>query len=296
MASSQRRPAGPDSSSFDEVAWRARENGENFPVALRLLPREHREHLHNVYAFARMVDEIGDSFAGDRAARLQEVAADLGTIWEDRQPTDPILRRLASTVRARGLSAEPFGRLIEANLQDQVVSRYATFAELRGYCRLSADPIGRMVLEVFGQATPETIARSDEVCTALQLLEHWQDVAEDWRAGRVYLPQEDLQTYGVDEHDLDQPAAGPRMRSLMRFEIERAAELLGKGTSIVGHLRGWGRISVTGFVAGGQATVSALRRTRGDVLGRSARPSRLSTATRMVSLLAAGATRRRAAR
>jgi squalene synthase HpnC len=289
MASSRHR-------SPDEVAWRARENGENFPVALRLLPREHREHLHNVYAFARMVDEIGDSFAGDRAARLHEVSADLGTIWSDRQPTDPVLRRLASTVRARGMSAEPFGRLIEANLQDQVVSRYATFAELRGYCRLSADPIGRMVLEVFGQATPETRARSDEVCTALQLLEHWQDVAEDWRAGRVYLPHEDLQAYGVDEYDLDRPAAGPQLRSLMRFEIERAAELLGKGTSIVGHLRGWGRISVSGFVAGGQATVSALRSTRGDVLGRTAQPSRLITASRMVSLLAAGATRRRAAR
>jgi squalene synthase HpnC len=289
MASSRHR-------SLDEVAWRARENGENFPVALRLLPREHREHLHNVYSFARMVDEIGDAFPGDRSARLRAVAADLGTIWEDHQPTDPVLRRLTSTVRARGLSAEPFKRLIEANLQDQVVSRYATFAELRSYCRLSADPIGRMVLEVFGQATPETIARSDEVCTALQLLEHWQDVAEDWRAGRIYLPQEDLQTYGVDEHDLDQPAADPQLRSLMLFEIERAAGLLGKGTAIVGHLHGWGRISVTGFVAGGQATVSALRRTRGDVLGRSAQPSRPSTAARIVGLLAAGATGRPAAR
>jgi squalene synthase HpnC len=291
MASSRHRPPAPES-SCDDVASRARENGENFPVALRLLPREHLEHLHNVYAFARMVDEIGDTFTGDRSTRLHEVAADLGTIWEGRQPTDPVLGRLASTVRARGLSAEPFGRLIEANLQDQVVSRYATFVELRGYCRLSADPIGRIVLEVFGQATPETIARSDEVCTALQLLEHWQDVAEDRRAGRVYLPQEDLQTYGVGEHDLDQPAAGPQLRSLMRFEIERAAGLLGKGTAIVGHLHGWGRISVSGFVAGGQATVSALRRTRGDVLGRSAQPSRLITATRIVGLLAAGATRR----
>jgi squalene synthase HpnC len=288
MASSRHR--------LDEVGWRARENGENFPVALRLLPREHREHLHNVYAFARMVDEIGDTFTGDRWTRLHEVAADLDTIWEDSQPTDPVLRRLASTVRARGLSAEPFGRLIEANLQDQVVSRYATFAELRGYCRLSADPIGRIVLEVFGQATPETIARSDEVCTALQLLEHWQDVGEDWRAGRVYLPLEDLRTYGVDEHDLDQPEAGPQLRSLMRFEIERAAGLLGKGRAIVGHLHGWGRISVSGFVAGGLATVSALRRTNGDVLGRSAQPSRLITAIRIMGLLAAGAERRRAAR
>lgn len=287
MASQRHRPPGPEYTSDDKAAWRARENGENFPVALRLLPREHRDHLHTIYAFARMVDEIGDSFAGDRSARLHELAADLGLIWAAGQPADPVLRQLASTVHARGMSAEPFERLIEANLQDQVVSRYPTYDALRGYCRLSADPIGRMVLEVFGQATPENIARSDEVCTALQLLEHWQDVAEDRRAGRVYLPQEDLQTYRVDEHDLDQPAAGPELRSLMQFEIERAAALLGEGTAIVGHLYGWGRISVSGFIAGGQATVSALRRTRGDVLGSPARPSRLATAARVVGLLAA---------
>ena len=298
MASPRHRPPGPDisspDSSSDEAGWRLRENAENFPVALHMLPRDHRDHLHAVYAYARMVDEIGDSFPGDRTARLRELAADLATIWADQEPTDPVLRRLAATVRARGLSAEPFGRLIEANLQDQVVSRYPTYDELRGYCRLSADPVGRIVLEVFGQARPETIAGSDQVCTALQLLEHWQDVAEDRQAGRVYLPQEDLAKYGVDEHDLDQPTAGPGLRALMQFEIERAAALLEEGTEIVGHLHGWGRISVAGFVAGGWATAAALRRTEGDVLGRSARPSRLTTAGRIIGLLAAR--RRQAAR
>jgi phytoene/squalene synthetase len=143
-----------------------------------------------------------------------------------------------------------------------------------------------MVLEIFGQATPETIARSDQVCTALQLLEHWQDVGEDRRAGRVYLPQEDLRRYGVGEYDLDQENAGPKLRELMRFEIERAAGLLGEGTAIVRQLQGWGRVSVAGFVAGGEATVSALRQTDGDVLGRSARPSRRATAIRVLGLLA----------
>jgi squalene synthase HpnC len=286
MASSRHRPSVPAPSSADEGAWRTRESGENFPVALRFLPRRHRDHLHAVYAYARMVDEIGDAFPGDRTARLHELAADLGTIWSGGQPSDAVLRNLARTVRERSMSAEPFERLIEANLKDQVVSRYETFDDLREYCVLSADPIGRMVLEVFGQSTPETVAYSDQVCTALQLLEHWQDVGEDRRAGRIYLPQEDLRRYDVDEHELDAPSAGPRLRALMRFEIDRAAGLLGEGAVIVQHLRGWGRISVTGFVAGGQATVAALEHTDGDVLGRSAQPSRLSTAARIIGLLA----------
>jgi squalene synthase HpnC len=265
---------------------RTRENAENFPVALRFLPRQYRDDLHAVYAYARMVDEIGDAFTGDRAARLNELAADLGTIWSGGEPSDAVLRKLTPTVRARAMSAEPFERLIEANLLDQAVSRYETFDDLRKYCVLSADPVGRMVLEIFGQATSETIALSDQVCTALQLLEHWQDVAEDRRAGRVYLPQEDLRQYSVSEHDLEQASAGPRLRELMRFEIERAAGLLGEGMAIVRQLRGWGRVSVAGFVAGGQATVSALRHTDGDVLGRSARPSRLTTSIRVLGLLA----------
>ena len=285
MASSRPRPSG-TSPSTGEEALRTRENAENFPVALRFMPLRHRDHLHAIYGYARMVDEIGDAFTGDRTARLHELSADLGTIWSGGQPSDAVLRRLAPTVHARGMSAEPFERLIEANLQDQVVSRYETFDDLRQYCALSAEPVGRMVLEVFGQANPETIARSDRVCTALQLLEHWQDVGEDRLAGRVYVPQEDLRRYGVAEHDLDEQSAGPRLRELMRFEIERAAGLLAEGTAIVRRLQGWGKLSVAGFVAGGQATVSALRQTEGDVLGRSARPSRRTTAIRAVGLLA----------
>lgn len=286
MASSPHRPPRRTPSSVDEGAWRIRENAENFPVALRFLPRRHRDHLHAIYGYARMVDETGDAYTGDRTARLRELATDLATIWSGGQPSDAVLQRLAPTVHDRAMSAEPFERLIQANLQDQVVSRYETFDDLRRYCTLSAEPVGRMVLEVFGQATPETIARSDQVCTALQLLEHWQDLGEDRQAGRVYVPREDFRRFGVNEYDLDQESAGPQLRELMRFEIERAAGLLGEGTAIVRQLQGWGRISVAGFVAGGEATVSALRQTDGDVLGRSARPSRRTTAIRVLSLLA----------
>lgn len=265
-----------------------REAGENFPVALRVLPRSYRADLHALYAYARTVDEIGDSFDGDRVARLERVGRDLERIWDGGTPDEPVLRTLARTVRARRMSPGPFRNLIAANLQDQRQRRYATFDDLRGYCRLSADPVGRMVLEVFGQSRPETVARSDEVCTALQLLEHWQDVAEDRRAGRIYLPQADLASWGVAETDLDRTAASPALRDLIGFEVERAASLLDRGAAVVGGLRGWGRISVAGYVAGGRATASALRRTGGDVLGRNASPSRAGTAAQLVRLLTAG--------
>ena len=262
-----------------------RERKENFPVALKLLPRQHREALHAVYGFARSVDELGDSLTGDRAAALRAFAADLDHIWAGEQPDHPVLRRLRPIVIDHALDADPFHRLVQANLQDQTVSRYQTFEDLLGYCRLSADPVGRMVLGVFDVHDPETERLSDRVCTALQLLEHWQDVAEDRRARRIYLPQQDLAAYGVAESDLDQHKATTRFQWLMTFEIERAAQMLAEGAPIVSRLDGWARVSVAGFVAGGQATVRALRRTKGDVLSRQARPSKLGTATRAVRLL-----------
>jgi phytoene/squalene synthetase len=173
--------------------------------------------------------------------------------------------------------------LIDANRQDQTVSRYATFEDLLGYCELSANPVGRIVLHVFSAATPERERLSDLVCTALQLAEHWQDVAEDFARDRVYLPQEDMKAFGCTERDLE-PAAHPAsatgpgtpacVRELMRFETERAGRLLDEGAALIGTLHGWARLAVAGYVAGGRATLAAIAaaRTAGD--GRPAAPAR----------------------
>ena len=263
-----------------------RERQENFPVALRVLPAAHREAMHAVYAFARTVDELGDSYPGNRTVALIGFAADLDRIWAGDVPEHPVLRNLRPIVLAKGLPADPFRSLVQANVQDQMALRYATFDDLLGYCRLSADPVGRIVLALFGVDDEVTAALSDRVCTALQLLEHWQDVAEDRRAGRVYLPQEDLARYDVPEDDLDRPRATEALRRLMMFEIDRAAAILEEGLDIVPRLQGWARVSVAGFAAGGQATVRALRRTGGDVLAHQARPSRSGTALAAMRLLA----------
>ena len=153
---------------------------------------------------------------------------------------------------------EPFVRLIDANRADQRVSRYATFEELVGYCALSANPIGELVLGVFGIATPERIAYSDSICTALQLAEHWQDVAEDRDRGRVYLPAADLRSFGVSEGDLAAPHAGARVRALIAFEVERARELLGAGEPLLATVRGRKRLALAAFLAGGWAALDAI--------------------------------------
>lgn len=280
---------------IDHVDLTLRAGEENFPVALRFLPRIFREDLSAVYAFARGVDEIGDGGRGtpaQRIERLRRLDAELARIWSGGTITDPVLLRLRRTVTAHRLPSEPFHRLVRANIQDQQTHRYPTFEDLLGYCRLSANPVGRIVLGVFEQANADEdgplTALSDKVCTALQLLEHWQDVGEDARAGRIYLPQQDLTSAGVRESDLTATSATPQLAALMRTEISRAADLLAEGRPLVRRLQGWARPSVAGFVAGGEATVAALRRTHGDVLTRPARPSRAGTAARMVALLARG--------
>jgi squalene synthase HpnC len=266
-------------------ALRRQQHAENFPVALRLLPRRLRTDLVAVYDVARVIDDLGDQAAGDRTALLTAFGCDLAMIWDGGQPQHPVLRQLAPVVAACGLDREPFERLVQANLVDQRVHRYATYAQLRGYCTLSADPVGRIVLARFEVCAPTATELSDRVCTALQLIEHWQDVAEDRRAGRVYLPEEDLAAFGVTETELDGAVASPALRRLMAFQITRAAELLDSGAPLVGLLRGWARLAVAGYVAGGRAALDALRRADGDVLAGPPRPRRRDVLRHLVSLL-----------
>jgi squalene synthase HpnC len=267
---------------------RAKERAENFPVAMRLLPRRYRAHLVAVYRVVRTIDDLGDEAVGDRGAQLDEFAADLTRIWRGEVPRAAVLRQLVPTVRACGLEPEPFQHLVEANRQDQRVTGYETYQDLLGYCRLSAQPVGRLVLSIFGAGSPDRVALSDRICDALQLVEHWQDVAEDRRAGRVYLPREDVRRFGVTEADLDAEAAADPVRRLIAFEAGRAGQLLDSGTPLVGQLRGWARLAVAGYVAGGRAAIDALRRADWDVMSHTPRPRRLDVARHVLALLLRG--------
>ncbi|MGH3255135.1 MAG: squalene synthase HpnC, partial [Streptosporangiaceae bacterium] len=239
----------PSVTRAEEVVSNA--SGENFPVALRVLPQRYRRHLTNLYFFARLTDDLGDEARTStddvttlRLALLDELSADVARIYEGGTPSSPVMQAMAETVRACQVPEKPLLDLIQANRQDQQVTRYPTFASLEQYCELSANPVGQVVLYIFGAATPERLALSDRICTALQLAEHWQDVAEDLAHGRIYLPAEDLERYAVTEADLAGPSAGPNVIKLMRFEVDRAARLLDEGAPLVGTLRGAARVAV----------------------------------------------------
>jgi squalene synthase HpnC len=295
----------PSQTRAEEVVANA--SGENFPVALRLLPARHRRHLTNLYFFARLTDDLGDEARDTQADMsepattsepadvsqlrlrlLDELAADVNRIYAGETPASPVMLAMAETVRECGVPAKPLLDLIQANRQDQRVTRYRTFADLQQYCELSANPVGQIVLYIFGVATPERIALSDSICTALQLAEHWQDVAEDLGNGRIYLPGEDLERYGCTEADLAAPPASPAVRELMIFETDRASRLLDEGAPLVGTLRGAARLAVAGYLAGGRAALAAIRAQRHDVLIGTPRPRKPRLAGELVKAYVRG--------
>jgi squalene synthase HpnC len=269
-------------------AMLTRSGHENFPVALRILPAARRRHLMAIYGFARITDDIGDEAPpAERVPMLDELEADLGRL-NGGQARLPVIRALAPVISGLGVPAQLFIDIISANRQDQIVSRYETFDELAGYCRLSANPIGRMVLHVFGAYSPARAELSDRVCTALQLAEHWQDVVEDYRAGRIYLPGADLREFGVAEDDLAAPAASPAVRDLIRFEAERARRLLDEGARLTGTLRGSARLAVAGYVAGGRAALAAIAAAGYDTLATAAVPGKGRTAAEVARAVVTG--------
>jgi squalene synthase HpnC len=276
-----------DGGELDEYL-RGRESAENFPVALRVLPRDHRRHLAAVYDVARVIDDLGDEAPGNRVALLTAFRDDLDVIWQGGEPRTPVLQNLAPTVRARALTRQPFADLIEANLLDQTTSVYPTYADLLAYCELSANPIGRTVLEIFDASTPERVALSDRICTGLQIIEHCQDVAEDRAAGRIYLPLEDLDRFGVSPADLDAPPTTAETRRLVEFEARRAIDLLIAGSPLIGQLRGWARLAVSGYAAGGHAAYTSLKRTNWDVMAHCAKIRRSDVVGQLVAALVRG--------
>jgi phytoene/squalene synthetase len=230
--SSAQMPAVGTLPTRDVVMAQARH--ENFPVALWLLGPRLRRHLLAIYGFARLVDDVGDEVPGDRLALLDKLERELDA------PEHPVMRTLVATVRECRLPREPFLRLIEANRRDQSVTRYESLDELLDYCRLSAAPVGELVLRVFGTATPDRIALSDRICAALQIIEHLQDVDEDRARGRFYLGSPTTPS----NHAFASPAD--------------ARSLLEQGAPLVRQLRGRARLSVAGFLAGGRVALAGV--------------------------------------
>jgi squalene synthase HpnC len=268
----------------DAQAVMSKSRLENFRVASPFLPRALRADLYALYGFARLVDDIGDEAEGDRLALLDWLNAELDALYAGR-PEHELMQRLLPTVRAHAIPPDPFQRLIAANRRDQEVTRYRTFDELVDYCRLSADPVGHLVLYVFDCATPERMALSDRICTALQIVEHLQDVAEDLERGRVYLPLEDMESYGCGIDDLALRPTPEGVRRVVAFEALRARRLLDEGAPLARSLPWRAGLAVAGFVAGGRAALVAIERRDHDVLSGAPRASQARRAGAFMSTL-----------
>lgn len=218
---------------------------ENFPVASILMPRRLVPAVEAIYAFARGADDVadeGDASPAERLAGLAEYEAALDAIAAGKTPEHPMFARLAGVVRQFDLPLQPLRDLLSAFRQDVVTTRYPDYPLLLDYCRRSADPVGHLMLALYGAVDERNLADSHAICTALQLINFWQDVAIDIDKGRIYLPLEDLDRFGVHQHQLAEMrrsgAGTPAWRALMTFEVERARTLMLSGAPLAQRLPG----------------------------------------------------------
>jgi len=247
----------------------ARSHYENFSVATWFLPQPLRQHFYNVYAYCRISDDLGDELGDPSAALrlLDQWEAELQACYSAK-PRHPVFVALAETVRKFDIPPQTFSDLLIAFRQDQTVTRYPTFEDLLGYCRFSANPVGRLVLYLCGYRDPERQALSDFTCTALQLANFWQDVSVDYAKGRIYLPLEDLQKFGVAEADIASQQNTPAFCEMMRFEVERARAWFNRGLPLAEKVDRALAIDIELFSRGGQEILNAIERQHYQVLGR----------------------------
>ncbi len=214
---------------------------ENFPVASLLLPARLREPVEAIYAFARSADDIadeGNASADERLAGLTAYRESLAAIERGETPAAPLFARLARNVREWDLPIAPLRDLLDAFSQDVVQTRYRDFDELLDYCRRSANPVGRLLLRLYGHESAEDLRQSDAICTALQLINFWQDVAVDWDKDRIYLPADSRARFRVDEAQIGERRIDDAWRALMAFECERARQMMQDGAPLARRLPG----------------------------------------------------------
>jgi squalene synthase HpnC len=241
---------------------------ENFPVASRLVPASLRSAVVAIYAFARAADDIADEGSdspASRLARLDACAAMLDRIERGDAPTVAPFAALAAAVERHALPLRPFHDLLSAFRQDVIRHRYASFDELLDYCSRSANPIGRLLLHLYRVQGAENFRHADAICTGLQLTNFWQDIALDWRKGRVYLPGEDLARFGVSEAKIAEGRCDQAWALLLQFEVARTRALLESGRALTRALPLRLALEIRLIVAGGLGILGAIDAARGDV-------------------------------
>ena len=244
---------------------------ENFPVASILLPRRLRKPVAAIYHFARAADDIadeGDLSNEERLKQLDGFRAELARVADNETPLTPLFRNLAAEVHQHDLPIQPFQDLLDAFSQDVVKKRYADFSDLLDYCRRSANPVGNLLLHLYDEATPVNIAYSDAICTSLQIINFWQDVAKDHAIGRIYLPQDELVRYGVSEEQIAHGICDEKWRALMKFQVDRARALMLSGKPLGSILTGRIGLEMRMIIAGGLRILGKLESAQYDIFRR----------------------------
>lgn len=251
---------------------------ENFPVASILLPARLRPAVHAIYRFARSADDLADEGNASAQARIDSLntyEVTLGHIEQRNPPDTPMWRDLAAVIEKHRLPMQPFRDLLSAFKQDVSVKRYEHFDVLLDYCRRSANPVGALMLHLYGMADTSNLDNSDAICSALQLINFWQDVAVDWEKERIYLPQEDLTHFGVTEIDIANGVTGAAWRSLMRFEVDRARAMLLRGAPLALRLPGRVGWELRLVIQGGLRILERIEAVEYDVFRRRPRLTKL---------------------
>jgi squalene synthase HpnC len=244
------------------------EHYENFPVASRLVPASVRPAIVAIYHFARAADDLadeGEADVGARIAALEVFSRALVAIEQGETPPLAPFPALAEAIRRHRLPLAPFHALLSAFTQDCTRTRYRSYADLLDYCSRSANPVGRLVLALFGANSPDNDARSDSICTGLQITNFLQDVAIDWNKGRVYLPQDELKRFGVRKAQIADADVDAHWTALMAFQTRRAWRLLDEGRPLLAALPLRMRLEIAAVIAGGQRVLSRIDAVRGDV-------------------------------
>jgi squalene synthase HpnC len=245
---------------------------ENFHVDSWFLPKALRPHFHSIYAYCRVSDDLGDEVPdpAQALALLDLWGRELDACYEGRA-RHPVFVALAETIRACAIPREPFADLLVAFRQDQSVTRFETMQDVLGYCRCSANPVGRLVLYACGEVSDENFRLSDYTCSALQLANFWQDVRVDYGKDRVYLPQQDMRRFGVSDETIAAGVATPEFRALLRYEVDYTRRMFADGLPLIARVQRDLALDLDLFSRGGMEILHAIERRDYDVL--SARPA-----------------------